>query len=148
MGTELHVDEDYYVGKSANNNVLDKFTGTETGVDFIYEYSDLNFLQTRVKVLTGEYEGLILEYGGSGIAQWEDKNEFSFKHTIYEAPEKLLHMNESQASNLEKFLALLLCDVVAARRNDPKEKEKMTEAFLRQSSLVGRIKINNVFYSR
>ena len=50
----------------------------QNGVDFEYEYSDLNLLQTRVKVLTGEYSGLVFEYGSSVLAQCEGKNSFIY----------------------------------------------------------------------
>jgi hypothetical protein len=148
MDTELHTDDDYYHGESIKDHTLTTITGAETGVDFIYEYSDITFLYTRVKVLSGGYEGLILDYGGSMIAQWEDKNEFSFEYTIFAAPDKLFKMNEAQAKDFKEFLALLLCDVVAARKDDPHEKEKLTNALLKQTALVGQIKINHEFYSR
>ena len=44
------------------------------GIDFVYEYSDLNLFKTRVKILTGEYADTILEYGGSILVQSNGNN--------------------------------------------------------------------------
>lgn len=123
-------------------------SGMEAGVNFVYEYSDLNFLQTRVKVLTGDYTGLILDYGNSKVVQWEDKNEFSFDYTIYAMPDGLLGMHEEQANSFQEFLKNLLCDVIMARRNDPDEPRKLMEALVKEKNLVGSIKIDSKFYNR
>ena len=123
-------------------------SGPESKADFVYEYSDLNFLQTRVKVLSGEYAGLVLDYGGSYVVQWEDKNEFIFEHTIYAAPESLFFMDEKQSNEFKEFLKHLLCDVIEAKKKDPDESKKIMEALDKQNALVGSIKIDSKFYNR
>ena len=52
----------------------------ENNIDFNYEYSDLNLFKTRVQILTGEYADTILEFGGSLLAQDENKNTFTFSN--------------------------------------------------------------------
>ena len=118
----------------------------KNGVDFIYEYSDLNLFQTRVKVLTGRYRGLILEFGGSGLAQYSDKNVFNFDYTLYEIPEQLTSYQLRGTKEFEEFLAYLLVDVVDARNNDPKELEKLHEAASVEGKTTSKIKIANSWY--
>lgn len=138
----------YKSGAKLKAPPLPSSSGTEAGVNFVYEYSDLNFLQTRVKVLTGDYAGLILDYGRSYVTQWEDKNEFSFDYTIYVMPDRLLDMNKEQANDFQEFLKNLLCDVIIARRSDPDESKKLMEALTKKEFLVGAIKIDRKFYNR
>jgi len=148
MHTETHSSNEYYRGSALKNTPIIKSVGSETNVDFIYEYSDLNYLHTRVRVLSGEYENLILEFGSSTLTCWNDKdkslNEFSFDYTIYSAPDKLLYMSEEQDADFKEFLTKLLCDVVGARKNDPKEHDNFTAAIANQA--VGTINIDKKFY--
>jgi len=118
----------------------------KNNVDFIYEYSDLNLFQTRVKVLTGRYRGVILEFGGSGLAQHGDKNLFNFDYTLYEIPEHLACYQLRGTKEFEKFLAYLLVDVIDARNNDKNEKEKLKEAASYFGKQNPEIKINGKFY--
>ena len=60
----------------------------KNGTDFVYEYSDLNLFHTRVQIITGKYAGIILEFGGSGIAICKDKNLFNFDYIRYEVPDQ------------------------------------------------------------
>ena len=100
----------------------------KNNIDFIYEYSDLNLFYTRVKVLTGQYKGLIAEFGGSRLAQWteknKEKNNFNFDYLLYEIPEQLKNYKLRGNLEFEKFLAYLLVDIIGDRNNDPEAKEK------------------------
>ena len=118
----------------------------KNGVDFVYEYSDLNLFQTRVKVLTGRYRGVILEFGGSGLAQHGDKNLFNFDYTLYEIPEHLACYQLRGTKEFEEFLAYLLVDVVSARNNDPKELNKLHEAAGFKGKTYSDIKIADLWY--
>jgi hypothetical protein len=118
----------------------------KNGIDFVYEYSDLNLFQTRVKVLTGRYRGVILEFGGSGLAQHGDKNTFTFDYTLYEIPEHLACYQLRGTKEFEAFLAYLLVDVIDARNNDPKELSKLHEAASAKGKTTSNIKIDNKFY--
>lgn len=118
----------------------------KNGVDFIYEYSDLNTLQTRVKVLTGKYSGLILEFGGSGLAQFENQNTFTFQYTLYAIPEQFKNQQLQKTKAFEEFLAYLLVDVIDARKNDKREKQKLNEALTHFGKQSSDIKIDDKFY--
>jgi hypothetical protein len=115
----------------------------KNNIDFIYEYSDLNLFHTRVKVLTGHYEGLIIEFGGSTLAQWAEKrkvkNNFTFEYTIYQIPEQLKNYKLRGTPEFESFLAYLLVDVISDRNKDPKAKQKLDEA-----AMAGGIKKSNI----
>lgn len=120
----------------------------ENGVDFEYEYSDLNLLKTRVKVLTGVYAGLVFEYGGSMLAQWEDKNMFTFEYTLYEVPEPFKGPALRKEASFNAFIAYLIVDVIKARREDSKEVEKRN--FVLHGDAPKRfanIHINNRYYT-
>jgi hypothetical protein len=59
----------------------------KSGIDFIYEYSDLNYLRTRVQILTGEYADTILEFGGSVLGQdGINPNKFVFDYQLMQIP--------------------------------------------------------------
>jgi hypothetical protein len=117
------------------------------GKDFVYEYSDLNLFQTRVQILTGRYKGVILEFGGSLLAQQGDKNTFTFDYTLYEVPEHLACYKLKGTKEFEEFLAYLLVDVIDARNNDPKELSKLHEAASDTGKTSSDIKIKDSFYS-
>jgi len=115
-------------------------------VDFIYEYSDLNGLQTRVQVLTGEYKDTIIEFGGSNLLQEGDKNVFTFNYTIFQVPKKFIDIQLKGNTEFEKFLAYLLVDVIAARKKDKKEHNKLMEAVSFNGVQNSKIKIDEKFY--
>ena len=119
----------------------------ENGIDFEYEYSDLNLLHTRVKVLTGTYAGLIFEYGGSALAQWEGKNNFIFNYTLYEVPEPFKGPVLRKEAGFNEFIAYLIVDVVKARNNDVDETAKQ-HAVLRNDApkRFANIHINPKYY--
>lgn len=95
----------------------------ENGVDFEYEYSDLNLFHIRVKVLTGDYAGLVLEYGSSTLAQWEDKNTFVFNYILYEVPVQFDGPTLRKDSAFNEFIAYLLVDVIKSKNNDQQNLE-------------------------
>jgi hypothetical protein len=118
----------------------------KNGIDFVYEYSDLNLFHTRVQILIGEYAGIVLEYGGSGIAQWEDKNLFNFDYILYEVPDKFYGPTLRKSPEFNEYLAYLLVDVISTRNNDPKEKEKLEEAASFEFMPKAKIKISDKWY--
>jgi hypothetical protein len=109
----------------------------QNNIDFIYEYSDLNVLQTRVKVLTGKYANTVLEYGGSGVMTGAGAPTFSFDYQLYICP-------NGEPSN--KFLTNLLVSVIAARNSDASEKSKLEEAASAYGIQNSNIKIPESFY--
>ena len=120
----------------------------ENGIDFIYEYSDLNPLKTRVAILTGEYADTILEFGGSILAQWEDKNTFTFEYELFQIPQNLANTKLKGAKKFELFLGYLLVDVINARNNDKEEHEKSMQAASALGVRQSTIKIDPRFYSK
>lgn len=118
----------------------------KNGIDFIYEYSDLNLFQTRVKILTGQYAGIILEFGGSVLAQIGNENTFTFDYILYEVPDQFYGPKLRQDKDFNEFLAYLLVDVITARNNDPLEKEKLDEAASFAGKCTSDIKINDKWY--
>jgi len=120
----------------------------ENNIDFNYEYSDLNSLKTRVAILTGEYADTILEFGGSILAQWEDKNTFTFEYQLFQIPQHLKGTVLKGTKDFEIFLGYLLVDVINARNNDKDEKNKLAQAASFKGALSNTIKIDPWFYSR
>ena len=102
-------------------------------IDYIYEYSDLNTFQTRVKILQGKYKDVILEFGTSGLAQWTDstnnsQNLFNFDYTIYEKPDNLQNVMLLNNKDFELYLKDLLINIINDRREDGTEIYKLREA--------------------
>ena len=118
----------------------------ENNVDFIYEFSDLNLFYTRVKILTGRYESLVIEFGSSGLAQWENKNNFNFDYVIYEIPEQLQNYKLRGVPEFEEFLAYLLVDVINDRNKDSDWKDKLDESASYEGVQSSKIKIDNKWY--
>ena len=118
----------------------------KSGVDFVYEYSDLNLFHTRVEILTGKYAGIILEFGGSMLAQIGDKNTFTFDYTLYEVPNQFNGPKLRADTGFNEFLAYLLVDVVDARKNDSEELSKLHEAASFKGKTNPTIKINDKWY--
>jgi hypothetical protein len=110
--------------------------------DFIYDYSDLNLLQTRVQVLKGDYEGMIVEIGGSSLMQWEDKNLFDFEYTLYQYPKNVDKIDRDET--FDKFIANIIVGLVDHRRNRPDWKERLDEACDGLNTCS--IKIDSKFY--
>lgn len=118
----------------------------KNGKDFIYEYSDLNLFQTRVKILAGKYTGLVLEFGGSLLRQINDQNTFSFEYILYEVPAKFEGQSLRGNKEFEEFAGNLLIDVVNARNKDPKEKKKLEAAASAIGKVGHNIEINAGWY--
>ena len=118
----------------------------KNGIDFVYEYSDLNLFHTRVQILTGEYAGIILEYGGSGIAKWENKNLFNFDYILYEVPDQFYGPTLRKNVKFNEFLAYLLVNVINTKNQDPHEKEKLDIAASIEGVSFSKIKINPNWY--
>jgi hypothetical protein len=118
----------------------------KNGIDFIYEYSDLNLFHTRVKVLTGKYAGIVLEFGGSVLTQINDKNQFTFDYTLYEVPDTFYVPRLGTDGEFIKFLGYLLVDVIDARNKDTKESKKLEEAASHKGKTTSDIKINEIYY--
>ena len=117
-------------------------------IDFIYEYSDLNHLKTRVQILTGEYADTILEFGGSVFAPNEGKNTFVFEYELFQIPRKFANVKLKGNKEFEMFLGHLLIAIIDAKRNDPEELELVKNAEKATIPLKNQIKIDPWFYSR
>ena len=117
-------------------------------IEFIYEYSDLNLFHTRVKILTGKYAGIILEFGSSLLTQWEDKNTFTFDYILYEVPDQFYGPKLRTDSEFNNFLAYLFVDVIDCRNKDPEELLKHHEAASKKGKTYSNIKIGKRFYSK
>lgn len=118
----------------------------KNGIDFIYEYSDLNLFKTRVQILTGDYADTILEFGSSILAQDEENNIFTFEYQLFQIPQHLTSVKLKGQKDFETFLAYLLVDVIDARKNDSKEKFKLMEAASAIGVKPNTIKIDPKFY--
>jgi hypothetical protein len=117
----------------------------KSGIDFIYEYSDLNYLQTRVHILTGMYEDIILEFGGSVLGQdGVNPNKFVFKSELMQLPYSLKDTQLKGTKEFEEFLAYLLVDIIEAKKQDPDEHQKLMDAI--DGNPPGNIKIDELFY--
>jgi hypothetical protein len=117
----------------------------KSGIDFIYEYSDLNYLKTRVHVLTGMYADTILEFGGSVLGQdGINPNKFVFEYELMHLPYSLKDTQLKGTKEFEKFLAYLLVDIIKAKKEDLNEKDKLMDAI--DGLAPGEIKIDDLFY--
>ena len=118
--------------------------------DYIYEYSDLNLFQTRVKILTGDYKDVILEFGSSHVVQTSENTEtlFNFDYTLYFKPEKFNSIALRGDKNFEEYLSNLLINIISDRKKDKKEKLKLMEVAIANSTFKGKIKIDSSFYQQ
>jgi len=120
----------------------------KNGIDFIYEYSDLNLFHTRVKILTGKYANIVLEFGGSGIAICGEQNLFNFDYILYEVPDQFYGPKLRKEQEFNEFLAYLLVDVIDTKNHDPLEKQKHQQAGSAKGVSSNTIKIDPKFYSK
>ena len=118
----------------------------KNGIDFVYEYSDLNLFHTRVQILTGEYAGIILEFGGSMLAQIGDKNTFNFDYILYEVPDQFYGPTLRKDTKFNEFLAYLLVDIIDTKNKDPDELSKLHEAASFKGKTNSVIKIAEKWY--
>lgn len=118
-------------------------------IDFIYEYSDLNLFHIRVQILTGKYAGIILEFGGSILAQDETHNEFTFNYILYEIPDQFYGPKLRTETEFNEFLGYLLVAVIDDKNKNSKEEYKnLMQAASTNGALLNTIKINPKFYSK
>ena len=120
----------------------------KNGIDFNYEYSDLNLFKTRVAILTGEYADTILEFGRSILAQNENQNTFTFEYELFQIPQHLKGTVLKGTKDFEIFLGYLLVDIINARNNDKEEKNKLEQAASFKGALPNTIKIDPWFYNK
>ncbi len=115
--------------------------------DFVYEFSDLNLLQTRVQVLRGNYKGMIVEFGGSLLSTKAGKRggEFSFDFKLYRLPDEYPHAKMRVDDTVRRFLSNLLIAVVGDRHADKDALKKVQGAAEMRTS--SQIKIDPSFYS-
>lgn len=118
----------------------------KNGIDFVYEYSDLNLFQTRVQILTGEYADTILEFGGSILAQERNNNTFTFEYELFQIPRHLANVQLKGTKDFEMFLGYLLVDIIDSRNKDKEEHSKLMEAASVQGVKSNTIKIDSKFY--
>jgi hypothetical protein len=118
----------------------------ENGKDFIYEYSDLNLFYTRVKILTGKYTNITLEFGSSVLIQSSLEDEFKFDYILYEVPNKFSAIKLRKNKFFNNFLAKLLIAIIVSRRNDPNEKEKLDESASAFGKKYSNIPISSKWY--
>jgi hypothetical protein len=117
----------------------------KSGIDFIYEYSDLNYLKTRVHILTGAYADTILEFGGSVLGQdGVNPNKFVFEYELMQLPYSLKDTQLKGTKEFDSFLAYLLVDIIEAKKQDPDEKQKLLNAIDGIHSV--NIKVDDLFY--
>jgi len=123
----------------------------KNNIDYIYEYSDLNLFNTRVKLLTGDYKGMVLEFGGSGLLQWvngeESGNKFNFDYTIFDMPDES-KSNIKGKIEFEQYLCDLLITIIEHRRNDKKAHDKLMEAASKSGVKNSKIKIDKKWYKK
>jgi hypothetical protein len=114
--------------------------------DFIYEYSDLNMLQTRVLVKTGIYKDLIFDFTSARIDSGPLGSQFSFGYTLYQKPLQFENTILRGNPQFEKFIADLVIAVILARRKDKKELEKLSKAAGPDWFQNSKIKVDSKFY--
>ena len=120
----------------------------KNGIDFVYEYSDLNLFYIRTQILTGKYAGIILEFGSSMLAQCEADNYFKFDYILYEVPDQFYGPRLRTDGEFNEFLAYLLVDIIDHKNKDPKEHYKLMQAASARGALPNSIKIDPKFYSK
>jgi len=115
-------------------------------IDYIYEYSDLNLFQTRVQILTGNYAGIILEFGSSVLEQWKDQNSFKFDYTLYAIPDNFKVSELRANTEFNAFLAYLLVDIIDDRNHDKDAKSKLESTARLNNTDKCAIDIDPIFY--
>jgi hypothetical protein len=116
--------------------------------DFIYEYSDLNLFYTRVKILTGKYSDVILEFGASNLVVLTNKpgGTFNFDYIIYDIPERLKDTKLRGTEEFEKYLSNLLITIIDDRKKSKKEHKKLMKAASAEGT-ISEIKIDKKYYN-
>jgi hypothetical protein len=117
----------------------------KNGIDFLYDYSDLNMYHIRVHVLTGDYAGLIFELGGSGIGQSIEKTTFVFEYTLYKKPDAYKDIVLRGNPEFEKYISGVILKVIETRQSDPDDDKKLGQSFKPDNKC--NIEIDSVFYT-
>ena len=115
--------------------------------DYIYEYSDLNLFQTRVKLLSGLYKDVILEFGASFVEQSKDVKNFTFDYTLYAKPERLNTVTLIGDKLFEDHLQKVLISIISHRNKSSREYSKLMQA-ASQEGAKSKIKIDEKFYNK
>ena len=97
-------------------------------------------------MLTGEYSGLVFEYGSSVLAQCEGKNSFIFDYALYEVPQAFDGPALRKKADFNEFIAYIIVDVIKARMSDPKEIERHHEAASAKGKVSASIHIDESYY--
>jgi hypothetical protein len=120
----------------------------ENNVDFRYDYSDLNTLCIRTEILTGDYAGIILEYGRTNLIVSNKSGKLVFDYTLYAIPERFNGVTLRGNEKFEQHLADVLVAVVADRNADPEYAEKLHRAQGRRGPFTCAIEIDSIFYTK
>jgi len=118
----------------------------KNGVDYIFDYSDLNRLHLRIQLLTGPYKDLIFETHTIESDISEKGNFLTFNHIFYQVP--FIIANTDELNKLKTYMAEVICHVVDDRRNDPMTGWNMIAAdeAMRNKARFCKIKIDDKFY--
>jgi len=119
----------------------------KSDVDYIREYSDLTDFQIRVKILTGEYKDIILEFGGSSIIQCSafTDTKMVYDYTLYYKPERFQNVNLRGDKDFENHLYELLINILRDIKKDKDNLEKLRDA-VDNPYYKGKITIDKRFY--
>ena len=117
-------------------------------IDYIYAYSDLNLFQTRVKILTGNYAGIVLEFGASALEQYGNQNNFHFDYTLYEVSDNYHTPTLRADQNFINYLAYLLVKIIDDKNHDPEEKSKLEATAGGDGMSKCPIEIDSIFYPK
>ena len=101
----------------------------KNGIDFVWDYSDLNVYHIRVHVLTGEYAGLIFELGGSGIGKDGVNSTFVFEYTLYQKPAQFENVLLKGNLDFEQYISEVILKVIETRQSDPEDTNKLRASF-------------------
>jgi hypothetical protein len=114
--------------------------------DYIYEYSDLNLFQIRVKLLTGNYKDVIIEFGSSFLTYSEGIQDFTFTYTLYAKPDNLNNIKLMGSNKFETHLQKVLLNIIQDKKKDKKEHSKLMKAASKEGT-TSNIKIDTIFYN-
>ena len=125
-------------------------TNMKKDIDYIYEFSDLNWMHTRVKILTGELKGLIFEIGSSQAnIPLEGQAEMKLEYTLYSLPENVDCLSKLSQSDFDTFISDRVMDIFFDRENDKENHTKLLQqAALGLEFVTSNINIDAKFYPR
>lgn len=121
----------------------------EYGVDYIYDYSDLNRLNIRTLLLTGKFKGTILEYSRIEHEIFEDgSNLLEFDKIFYQLPDNKTSMDKETYDELEQYITDVLVEIVNHRRNNKGDVYRLLNANVIDGTRFCMIKIDDRFYNQ